>query len=466
MSEETLRLLGAVGVGALAAALALAALLRALPAPRPATAAAACGALVQVGLYTLLIGAWRGTGSTGWPLPGAGFALCALPAHVLCVVAALRYGRRTLPATTALFVLGSLGVVWAARLGGRDPALSGAALTAGGLACAGLAFAGAHAARRPVLSRALRSPWTWTALSAALLGATFALGVRTAGGTVVGLEVAGVFVQPSELAFKLVLPLMLATGLAHASRPGPAEEPPRSGFPEEPPRSPRSRWRSAAPLLAGFAGGFALPLLALREHGTLVLGGLLFAATVAASGRLRRWAGPALAAACVLGALAAAEPRVRSRLVDGLAPVCAPGHEDAQRCTAATTAASSELLGRGIAAGRAERVPQAATDFPVSGFAEELGVPGLAVLWGALALLVHGLVSPLRGDPARSARAGAVVALLLAVVVQAAWSHWMNLGLFLPVMGVPFPWLSFSGTTVFASTLAAGGAALLAWSEA
>jgi len=335
----------------------------------------------------------------------------------------------------------------------------GVALTSGVVVCAALSTLldrwwprdAPLGTRPPLWRRALASPWTWCAVCLALLVPSLLAGVRTAGGTVVGLRIGGVFLQPTELAYKLSLPPLLAAGLLrYAARRGEA-----TGL--------GRRLAAAAPLLGALVLGFVVPLLLLKEHGTLVLGGLLFAAAVGLHGHARDLWVPALVAALLAAGVAWTEPRVRQRVTALLAPACAPGHEGDQRCTAATAAASSDLLGQGIAAGLARAVPQAETDFPVSGFAEELGLPGVVLLWLALAL---GATFVLREPPrehAASLAAAAAQALLLAILLQAAWSHWMNLGLFLPVMGVPFPWLSFSGTTVFASTVGAGAAALLAW---
>jgi cell division protein FtsW (lipid II flippase) len=364
---------------------------------------------------------------------------------------AARFGRRTLPVTIALFVLASLGVAWAERIGDRDPSLMGTAFTAGLLAAVGLsAISGRRLGENT--KALLASPWTWTAACLAPLLYAHVGGVRV-GGTVVGVEIAGVFVQPTEVVFKLAFPPLLATGLVSYARIADAEPAPGAG----------RRLAALAPLGMGIAFAFAIPLLLLKEHGTLVLGGLLCACLIAVTGRGRDLIIPAVVVGILATGVAATEPRVQQRLSGFLLPACAQGHENEQRCTAATAAASSHVLGQGIASGRARDVPEAETDFPVSGFAEELGIPGVALLWTALALLVTFVFRELRANPQHSALAATVHGLLWAILLQAAWNHWMNLGLFLPVMGVPFPWLSFSGTTVFASTLGAAGAALLAW---
>lgn len=450
MSEAELRAWTLLGLASLAAALGSALILRAASRPRPETAAALCGALVQVGLYGLLIAAWRGTGAEGWPVPTAGFLLCALPTHFLCVMAASRYGRRTLPVTTALFVLLSLGVVWAERIGDRSASLLAAAATAGLLAAAALV---ALPSRRLVerASKWIDSPWIWTAASLALLLVTFQAGLRV-GGTVVGISIGGVFAQPTEIAFKLLLPPLLATALVHYVRV--ATE---SGC------GLAARLAALLPLAVGVGAGFAIPMLLLKEHGTLVLGGGLCAVLILVTGRARDLVVPAVVVAVLASGIALTEPRVQRRLGGLLSPACASGQLGEQRCTAATAVASSDVLGQGIASGRARAVPQAETDFPLSGFAEELGLPGVAVLWVALALLATFVLRELRSPPSHSVLAATVHGLLWAILLQAGWNHWMNLGLFLPVMGVPFPWLSFSGTTAFASTLGAGAAALLAW---
>ncbi|MDJ0785904.1 MAG: FtsW/RodA/SpoVE family cell cycle protein [Myxococcota bacterium] len=450
MSELALRASTLFGVFALAGALGLAALLRSLERPRAETAAALCGGIVQLGLYALLIAAWRGTGAVGWPIPTVGFLLCALPAHALCVMAASRWGRRTLPVTTALFVLLALAVVWAERIGDRSPLLVGLAISAGLCASFGLSLVWPRVPER--LATWLESPWTWMLASLSLLLVTQLFGLRV-GGTVVGIRIGGVFAQPTELAFKLLLPPLVGTALVHYVRVAEAMPPPRFA----------SRLVALAPLAIGVTAGFVVPLLLLKEHGTLVLGGLLCAGLVVLTGRGRDLALPAALAGVLVVGAALTEPRVQTRLAGLLSPACAAGHQGEQRCTAATAAASSDVLGQGIASGRARAIPQAQTDFPLSGFAEELGLPGVALLWAALAVLATFLLRDLRREPKSSALSATVHGLLAALLLQAAWNHWMNLGLFLPVMGVPFPWLSFSGTTVFASTLAAGTAALLVW---
>ena len=61
MSEIALRAWTFVSLASFALALAGAVALRGMARPRAETAAALCGSAVQVGLYTLLIAAWRGT---------------------------------------------------------------------------------------------------------------------------------------------------------------------------------------------------------------------------------------------------------------------------------------------------------------------------------------------------------------------------------------------------------------------
>ncbi len=454
MSETALRAWTFVSLASFAVALGGAVVLRGLSRPRPETAAALCASAVQVGLYALLIAAWRGTGSSGWPIPTAGFLLLALPAHFLCVMAAVRYGRRTVPVTTALFVLVSLGIAWAERISDRDPTLVAAAFSAGLLGAAALS---AVPERRLEgrMAAVLASPWTWAVVCLAPLLYTHFAGLRV-GGTAIGIRVAGVFAQPSEVVFKLALPPLLATSLVHYARVADAE--PTPGF--------ARRLAALAPLGLGLALGFVVPLLLLKEHGTLLLGGLLCVGLIALTGRWRELAVPALAVAVLVAGVAVMEPRVQGRLAGLATPACEPGSQGEQRCTAATAAASSDTVGQGIASGRARAVPQAQSDFPVAGFAEELGLPGVALLWVSLALLASFLLRELRSDPQRSVLAASVHGLLGAILLQAAWNHWMNLGLLVPVMGVPFPWLSFSGTTAFASTFGAAAAAVLVWRQA
>ena len=115
------------------------------------------------------------------------------------------------------------------------------------------------------------------------------------------------------------------------------------------------------------------------------------------------------------------------------------------------------LLGRGLGHGTQTQggfVPFNHTDFVFSVAGEELGFVGVAVLLGLLAIVLwRGLTIALRARD----QFGRLVAsgIVLWIGLQAFENIGMNLGI-MPVTGVPLPFVSYGGSSMFAAWIGVG----------
>lgn len=465
MTATTLRLLTLVGIAANVAALsaAIAGTCRRRLSPTIVWSASACFAV---------------TGSAAWCAAASGptwrldwliiyLALFAGPALVAPFLFSKHWeGPEYVISTAALTVTIGAGCAWALRLGSRGPLLLASAALCGvgfGLLVGILLTPEQHLRRGSWLT----SPWPWGVFCGAMVFGNWLFGrpQLTADGSaaIVGLRVFGIFLLPTEIAYKVGAPVFLAL-MAY------------EGFDDLRYRVYRLPWRivitdPVVPLLIGtlFSMAFVLPLRLLGEHGTLALGLLLFLAVVViVAGRSSLAVGSALVAVLAMAILAFVEPRLLARLRLSWTWSEAATGAGYQMAQAQIALASSRLVGTGIGLGRPGDVPLAANDFPIAAMGEELGIFGLGVVVLALTLLVTSVMRRVGVMLATSRthhghehpewrNAIVALALILAIAIQAGWSLFMNAGL-LPIAGVPFPWLSASGTTTFATTAGATAA--------
>ncbi|HLI27222.1 MAG TPA: FtsW/RodA/SpoVE family cell cycle protein [Chloroflexota bacterium] len=386
-------------------------------------------------LLALVDGAsWR---QAQW-LPVGLFAAVMLGLHALLAWRLPRADGVLLPVAAMLSALGLLVV------GRLEPALflrqavwiavGGAALAAVGL---GL----------PSADWLARYKYSWAALGALLVLATFVLGVDLNGsGMRWWIGAGGVYFQPSEL-FKVLLVLFLAAYLAEkrellmlaSLRAGPLRLPP-------------------LPYLLPMLGvaGLAVGLVVVqRDLGAALLFygiflGLLYAATA-------RWdyiLGGLLAFG--LGAVACYElfGHVRDRVAIWLDPWAYADGRGYQIVQALIALASGGVLGSGLGYGYPEYIPAVHTDFIIAAIGEELGLLGtLAVVALYLVLVYRGYRIALRAPSAylQLLAAGLTTVLgLQALVILGGTTR------LIPLTGITLPFVSYGGSSLLANYLIIG----------
>ncbi len=285
----------------------------------------------------------------------------------------------------------------------------------------------------------------WRDRAMPLLAAAFALlalvlvpGIgRTVGDSRRWLGTEAVGFQPSELA-KLAL-------LCYAARVGAA------GWQQA--HRPAAVLRPVTVVTAGLA------VLVMAEPDldtTLVLAIIAAAVCWVAGVRPRHVAVLAAAAAALLTGFLLLVPFRRARLLTFLSPWSDPTDAGYQITQSLKAVGSGGLFGVGVGAGRAKWgfLPAAHTDFIFAVIAEELGLIGsLAVVGLFAALAVLGIRA--------AGRAPDRFGMLLAAGTT-AWltgQAVVNLGMvvgLLPVSGLPLPFVSFGGSALVVSMLAAG----------
>ncbi|MDR7402589.1 MAG: putative lipid II flippase FtsW [Armatimonadota bacterium] len=260
---------------------------------------------------------------------------------------------------------------------------------------------------------------------------------RTAGGARRWLPVGGpVSVQPSE-GMKLALVLFLADALdRRGSRIG--------------------ELRAIAGPVAVTAAVFGL-ILAQPDMGTalltaLVAGGMLFAA----GARLRHLVGMGLAALPVVAAAALGEEYRRQRLLAFVNPWADPQGAGFHIIQSLLALGSGGLRGVGLGQSRQKfyYLPERHTDFIFSILGEELGLVG-----GLSILALYGVLAVRGMRIARTApdRFGSLLAagLTVTIVAQAVINIGVTTGV-LPITGVPLPLVSFGGSSLLFTMIAAG----------
>lgn len=272
--------------------------------------------------------------------------------------------------------------------------------------------------------------------------------VLVAGSTVNGsrswLQVGGMSIQPSEFA-KLAVVIGMALVVAE--------------------RTERRWGRSVGSLevvaMLAIAGVPAVLILLQPDLGTmLVLSATVFG-VLAIAGAGRRWlAGLTLGA--VVGAIAAVSAGVlKPYQVDRFLAFTNPGLDPRgagyNTEQARIAVGNGGLFGQGLFEGSQTRsgfVPEQHTDFIFTVAGEELGLVGAGVMILLLAVLVWRAL-------AISADAGDLFGRVAAAGIACWWGFqaFQNIGMCLgimPVTGVPLPFVSYGGSSLFAGMLALG----------
>ena len=217
----------------------------------------------------------------------------------------------------------------------------------------------------------------------------------------------------------------------------------------------RDLWRPSL-ILAGPVGLIILQ----RDLGVAVLT-LMIGSTYLLFVRIptRAWIAVGSAALAVLAAvwMFGLEPYQKSRILDVVDPGRDPLASGYQANQSRIAIGSGGLLGKGYMEGTQTQLrflPTQHTDFIFSVLAEEWGLAGAStVLVLYLLLLIWGLFIA-RGSKDRF---GALLA--VGIVGMLFWPTVVNLAMVLglgPVIGVPFPFLSYGGSAMMASLLAVG----------
>jgi rod shape determining protein RodA len=272
--------------------------------------------------------------------------------------------------------------------------------------------------------------------------------VLTMGSTINGsrswLRLAGMSIQPSEFA-KLAVVIGMALVLAERSE---------------------GRWRRRVGtvevlLMLAIAGVPAVLILLQPDLGTmLVLSATVFG-VLAVSGARRRWLVLVLLSAGSVAALALAGGVLKAYQVDRFLAFVDPdldprgaGYNVEQ---ARIAIGNGGLLGQGLFHGSQTRsgfVPEQQTDFVFTVAGEELGLLGAGLLIALLGVVIwRALVIARRAEDVFGRVAAAGIACWFGF--QAFQNIGMCLGI-MPVTGVPLPFVSYGGSSLFAGMLAVG----------
>lgn len=216
-------------------------------------------------------------------------------------------------------------------------------------------------------------------------------------------------------------------------------------------------WRAVVrPVLMVFGTLGVLVYLEPDLDSTVVLG-LITAAVLIAGGvrgrHLAVLAGVGVTAAAIM---AVAEPYRRARVFTFLHPTADASNAGYQIVQSLIALGSGGVTGVGLGAGRAKwhSLPNAHTDFVFSIIGEELGLVGCLLVLGLfLGFAVLGVAIALRATD----RFGMLLAagITVWVTAQAAINIGGVTGL-LPVSGIPLPFVSFGGSSLVTTMLAAG----------
>nr|WP_202387130.1 rod shape-determining protein RodA [Nocardioides flavescens] len=272
--------------------------------------------------------------------------------------------------------------------------------------------------------------------------------VLTAGSTINGsrswVRLAGMSIQPSEFA-KLAVVVGMALVIAERAE---------------------GRWRSRVGtaevvLMLAIAGLPAALILLQPDLGTmLVLSATVFG-VLAVSGARRRWlVGVVVTAVSVaVGAVTAGVLKAYQvdRFLAFVDPDLDPRGAGYNVEQARIAIGNGGLLGQGLFQGSQTRsgfVPEQQTDFVFTVAGEELGLVGAGLLVALLAVVIwRALVIARRAEDVFGRVAAAGIACWFGF--QAFQNVGMCLGI-MPVTGVPLPFVSYGGSSLFAGMLAVG----------
>lgn len=259
------------------------------------------------------------------------------------------------------------------------------------------------------------------------------------------LQLGGMSLQPSEIA-KLAVVIGMALWVAERAEV-------RKGRPD--------RGLGDVVGMLAIAGIPAALILLQPDLGTMLVLSATVLGVVAVSGAPRRWLG-LLVAGGVTAAVAAVavgflEQYQLDRFLAFTNPDLDPRGAGYNVLQARIAIGSGGVFGEGLFDGsqtRAGFVPEQHTDFVFTVAGEELGLVGAGVLIALLGVVVwRALAIAMRTDDTFGRLAAAGIACWFAF--QAFQNIGMCLGI-MPVTGVPLPFVSYGGSSLFASMLAVG----------
>ena len=271
--------------------------------------------------------------------------------------------------------------------------------------------------------------------------------VLTMGSTVNGskswIDLGGMSIQPSEFA-KLAVVIGMALLIAE--------------------RNEGRRTRVGATEVVGMlviAGVPAALIMLQPDLGTLLVLSATVFGVLAVAGAPRRWLGCLFAVGVTGGVVAFAGHLLKQYQIDRFLAFTDPGLDPRgagyNTEQARIAVGNGGLLGQGLFHGsqtRAAFVPEQHTDFIFTVAGEELGLVGSAVLIGLLGVVIWRAlaISALSTDVfGRVAAAG--------IACWLGFQAFQNIGMCLgimPVTGVPLPFVSYGGSSMFAGMLAVG----------
>jgi cell division protein FtsW len=207
-------------------------------------------------------------------------------------------------------------------------------------------------------------------------------------------------------------------------------------------------------LVAGLAGGL---ILMQPDMGTALVIGCITMAILFASGVPMRPIVKLLGAVAVLALIVGLiEPYRRARLLSFLNPGAHASGSGYQVVQSLIGLGSGHFFGVGLGNGREKwgYLPNAHTDFIFSVVGEELGLVGAIVLLGLLAAFCwFGLRAASRAPDRFGGLLG--VALVVWIAAETVINVGAVVGL-LPVTGIPLPFISFGGSSLVITMVAAG----------
>ena len=218
----------------------------------------------------------------------------------------------------------------------------------------------------------------------------------------------------------------------------------------------KSFWAGLAPplLVAGTMAGFVLLQPDLGSSVTLLV--LVFGLLFLAGARARQMGLVAVSALPLVALAVAMAPYRWKRIVTFLDPWADPRGSGFQIIQSYLALGSGGWLGRGLGESKQKLfyLPEPHTDFIFSIIGEELGLAGTLAVVGLFSVLIwRGLRVGLRApDPF-----GAYLALGLTLLL--ASQTLLNLGVvmgLLPTKGLPLPFISFGGSAILTTMVAAG----------
>jgi cell division protein FtsW len=214
--------------------------------------------------------------------------------------------------------------------------------------------------------------------------------------------------------------------------------------------------RVLRPLLLVLLGFGALVCLEPDLDSTVIMAVIVGTLMVAGGVRYRYLAVIAGSGVALAAILAVAAPYRRARVLTFLNPSGDASNTGYQMLQSLIATGSGGIDGVGLGAGRAKWLflPNAHTDFIFAVIGEELGLIGtLTVLGLFMAFAVLGIRTALRAPD----RYGMLIAagVTVWIVVQAAVNIGGVIGM-LPVSGIPLPFVSFGGSSLLFTMVAAG----------